>query len=244
MRHARTLLPAVLALGVLAAPGPAAAAKRPTVKLRGTAYEFNAKPVIAGASIRVAEIPSARATTKRDGSYVLTVPDRKKVTPYVVARGYHTIYLQTFTTAGKDLANVNFQTPTDDVYQALAALLNVPLDANGDIVSGAIVSTFSTRDIRNLTYKGFRAFGAHGVAGATASASPPLPTPIYFNAQVIPDPAQPESSADGGVIWTDVPAGVYTIRAASPTTRFASFVATCKPGRVVNANPPWGLNER
>ena len=151
MRHARTLLPAVLALGVLAAPGPAAAAKRPTVKLRGTAYEFNAKPVIAGASIRVAEIPSARATTKRDGSYVLTVPDRKKVTPYVVARGYHTIYLQTFTTAGKDLANVNFQTPTDDVYHALAALLNVPLDANGDIVSCAIVSTsrfFRTRATR------------------------------------------------------------------------------------------------
>jgi hypothetical protein len=52
------------------------------------------------------------------------------------------------------------------------------------------------------------------------------------------------SSDDGGVVWTGVPTGVYRITATSSTTRFASFVATCKPGRVVNANPPWGLYER
>jgi hypothetical protein len=45
------------------------------------------------------------------------------------------------------------------------------------------------------------------------------------------------------VIWTGVASGVYTIRARHPSTRFASFVATCRPGRVVNANPPWGLHE-
>ena len=28
-----------------------------------------------------------------------------------------------------------------------------------------------------------------------------------------------------------------------PTTRFASFLATCEPGRIVNANPPWGAYE-
>jgi hypothetical protein len=40
-----------------------------------------------------------------------------------------------------------------------------------------------------------------------------------------------------------VPTGVYRIAARHPSTRFASFVATCRPGRVVNANPPWGLHE-
>ena len=45
------------------------------------------------------------------------------------------------------------------------------------------------------------------------------------------------------MVWGNVPAGAYTITARSPSTRFASFVATCKPGRVVNANPPWGLHE-
>jgi hypothetical protein len=33
------------------------------------------------------------------------------------------------------------------------------------------------------------------------------------------------------------------VTATSPSTRFASFLATCAPGRIVNANPPWGAYE-
>ena len=230
----RAALIAVVAT-LVAVPSAAAA-----VHLRGTAYEFNAKPVIAGATIRVAEVPSSRATTRANGSYDLVVPAHRRVTPYIVARGYHTIYLQTFTT-DQNLNNVNFQTPTEDVYRALATVLDVPLDAEGNVAQCAIVSTFSTHEVRDLDYQAFRAFGAHGVPGATAFGVPPLPPATYFNAQVIPDPAQPESSADGGVVWVGVPAGVYRIGGRGPNTRFASFTATCTPGRVVNANPPWGL---
>ena len=97
--------------------------------------------------------------------------------------------------------------------------------------------------MRDLGLRQFTGYGAHGVAGATAFATPSLPAPIYFNDDVIPDPAQPLSSIDGGVIWTGVPTGVYRLRARHPSTRFASFVATCRPGRVVNANPPWGFHE-
>ncbi len=125
----------------------------------------------------------------------------------------------------------------------MAALLAVPLDAEGELRDCAIVSTFSTRDVRDLSFDAFTAFGAHGVAGATALSTPALPAPTYFNDRVLPDPAQRVSSVDGGVIWTSVPAGVYTIRARHPDTRFARFVATCEPGRIVNANPPWGLHE-
>jgi hypothetical protein len=243
-----TVRPALLLVAValvpLVAAAPAAAGSRATVHLRGTAYEFNATAKrLAGAKIRVAELPKVSATVRADGSYDLVVPDRAEVTPYVVAPGYHTIYLQTFTTDGEDLANVNFQTPSDAVYRALAALLDVDLDAAGDPKRCAIVSTFSTRNVRDLDFAGFTGYGAHGVAGATATASPSLGPPIYFNEDVIPDRAQKTSSADGGVIWTEVPDGVYTVRASHPRTRFASFAATCKPGRIVNANPPWGLHE-
>lgn len=232
-----------LAVGVLAAaalPASAGAA----VHLTGTAYEFNNTDVrLAGATIRVAERPRLRATTRADGTYRLRVPARGRVTPYIEMPGYHTIHLQTFRMRGRSLRNVNFQTPTDAVYRALAALLEVPLTPSGDIEQCAIVSTFSTRAVRDLSFDAFTAFGAHGVAGATATASPPLPPPIYFNDHVIPDRAQERSSIDGGVIWTRVPSGVYRIRAHHPGTRFASFTATCRPGRVVNANPPWGLYE-
>ena len=226
-------------LGTAAASGAGA-----SVHLRGTAYEFNNVELrLAGATIRVAELPKLKATVRPDGTYDLAVPDDTAVTPYIEAAGHHTIYLQTFTTAGEDLENVNFQTPSDAVYRALVDLLKVPVDANGDPAACAIVSTFSTKDVRDLSYADFIAYGAHGVAGATASAKPALPAPTYFNANVIPDPAQVRSSKDGGVVWTGVPAGTYTITAHHPTRRFASFVASCRPGRVVNANPPWGLHE-
>ena len=212
--------------------------------IRGTAYEFNNTEVrLGGAVVRVAERPRIRATVRRNGSYDLVVPDRARITPYITAPGYHTIYLQTFRTAGEDLARVNFQTPRESIYRALAALLEVPLDEDGELLQCGIVSTFSTRNVRALPFSGFTGYGAHGVAGATASATPALPAPVYFNEDVIPDPLQELSSVDGGVVWTRVPTGVYRIRAHHPSTRFASFVATCRPGRVVNANPPWGLHE-
>jgi hypothetical protein len=214
------------------------------VHLRGTAYEFNnVHTLLSGATIRVAEFPKLRATVGPDGRYDLRVPDNARVTPYIVDPGYHTIYLQTFTTDGEDLVNVNFQTPTEAVYRALVALLKVPVDSHGNLVACAIVSTFSTRNVRDLSFARFIAYGAHGLAGATGTAAPALPKPVYFNENVVPDPAQTASSKDGGVVWTNVPAGVYTITARDPGTRFASFVATCRPGRVVNASPPWGLYE-
>ncbi len=222
----------------------AGATRARNVHLRGTAYEFNdVHTLLAGATIRVVEFPRLTAVVQRDGRYDLIVPDRTRVTPYIVARGFHTIYLQTFTTDGENLANVNFQTPTEAVYKGLVALLGVPVDAQGNPSKCAIVSTFSTRNIRDLSYAKFIAYGAHGVAGATASARPALPKPVYFNKNVLPDPAQTASSQDGGVVWTNVRSGVYTVTAHDPRTRFASFVATCRPGRVINANPPWGLHQ-
>lgn len=243
-RPAARALAAIALAGALTLVATGARAEAKQVHIRGTAYEFNNTGLrLGGATIRVAEHPRLRAITKPDGTYDLVVPDHTKVTPYIRAAGHHSIYLQTFQTAGEDLARVNFQTPTEEIYRALAALLAVPLDPDGELRDCGIVSTFSTRNVRDLSFGGFIGYGAHGVAGASAFAQPALPAPIYFNEDVIPDPAQRRSSIDGGVIWTRVPTGVYRIRARHPSTRFASFLATCAPGRVVNANPPWGLHE-
>jgi hypothetical protein len=218
----RRLLLAVLALGACAAPASA-----DVVHLRGTAYEFNnVKVKLAGARVRVAEDPTLGAAVKADGTYDLAVPDGKRITPYIDAAGHHTIYLQTFATGGQDLANVNFQMPSDAIYQALAALLQVPVGPDGNPVDCAIVSTFSTRAVRALDFDAFTAFGAHGVAGMTAAAVPALPAPVYFNKDVIPDRSQPKSSKDGGVIWPVVPAGTYTISAPGHPARTLVRAAT------------------
>jgi hypothetical protein len=213
------------------------------IHITGTAYAFDNQQPIAGATIRVAELPKAKATSAADGSYDLVVPAGARVTPYIEAAGFHGIYLQTFYTTHRDLPRVNFQVPSVGIYHALAALLGVELGPDDNPKQCVVVSTISTVNIRDLSFQDFIAYGAHGVAGATATAYPALAEPIYFNSSVIPDPSLTESSVDGGVLWLDVPAGVHRFSAHHPSTRFASFIATCEPGRLVNANPPQGLHE-
>lgn len=237
---------ALLAVFCLASAGGALAKGKgplPPIHVSGTVYTFDNQNPIAGATVRVAELPALSAQSGADGSYDLLVPDGTRFTPYADAPGHHRIYLQTYVSQGRDLQRVNFQMPTDGAYDGLAAILKAPRDANDQLISCAVVSTFSTINVRNLSFNDFVAYGAHGVAGATASASPALPTPVYFNESVIPDSSRSESSIDGGVVWPVVPTGVYRFEAHHPTTRFAPFRATCEPGRVVNANPPQGLYE-
>jgi hypothetical protein len=231
---------------LLALAGPPVANARahlPPVHVRGTVYTFDNQEPIPSATVRVVEFPGLAATTGPDGSYDLTVPDGREITLYAKAAGHHALHTQTFVTRGGDLDHVNHQDPTIGIYHALAALMSVPLDANDNPTQCVVVSTFSTVNVRDLSFQGFVDYGAHGVAGATAYATPSLPPPVYFNESVIPDRTRTESSVDGGVIWTNVPTGTYRFHGQHPSTRFASFRADCEPGRVVNANPPQGLYE-
>lgn len=240
---------AVLAALMVPSVGVASAAVK-TVHMRGTAYEFNSvHTMLAGAVIKVEEYPKIQTTVGTDGRYDLVVPaNAKAVTPYISKSGYYGIHLQTFTTKSSDFRNVNFQVPTDGVAEFMMMLLDVrPIDNlihPWRLPDCVIVSTFSTKNVRNLDYAGFIAYGAHGVAGATASASPSLKgksAPVYFNEKVLPDRKVEASSVDGGVLFPHVKSGTYTISAKHRTARFSTFKATCRPGWVVNANPPWGL---
>jgi len=242
------------ALGSLGFVGGASATTK-TAHIRGTAYEFygNGSPsaggTMAGAIVSVYEYPTIHAVVAADGTYDLAVPYKaSKVTPYINAVGYYPISLQTFTMAGKDLAHVNFQTPTDAVSNYLMMILNAtpvdPLATAWRVKDCVIVSTFNVKAVHNLSYYDFSHFGSHGIANATAKASPTLSgaaAPVYFNDQTVPDRKQKTSSVDGGVIFTHVPSGTYTLTASHKTAKFASFKATCRAGRVINASPPWGF---
>jgi hypothetical protein len=215
------------------------------VTISGRAYAFNHSDTgLAGAVIRVRELPGISAIADAKGDYELEVPDDTNVTPYIEPpSGYHQIDLQTFHTRGKPIENANFQTPADAEYNGLAALLQVPLGSDGRPEQCVIVTTASARNVRGVDFETFQARTPHGVAGATARTYPFVTRPIYFNDQVIPDRSRRVTSGDGGVIWTGMPAGVYRVEATSPASRFGTFLAACEPGRIVNANPPWGLYE-
>ena len=235
---------AALASAMLLAAAPTAGAAK-TVHITGKAYRFNQMSTyLDGATIRVREFPGITAPTDANGDYDLKVPADAKVTPYIdPGPDYNEIDLQTFHTRGKDIRNANFQTPHDLEYGLLAALLGLEIGPDGRPSECVIVTTVSARNVRGVPYEVFHERTPHGVAGATARSFPALPGPIYFNDNVIPDPTETESSGDGGIIWDVVPPGAYRVVAEHPTTRFASFLATCAPGRVVNANPPWGAYE-
>jgi hypothetical protein len=240
-------LAALVAAPILCSIGIAAAAAsaKPTITISGRAYAFNHMSTgLSGATIRVRELPGVSAVTDASGDYVLEVPDDANVTPYIdPPPGYHQIDLQTFHTRGRPIVNVNFQTPADAEYYGLAALLSVPLGPDGRPEQCVIVTTASARNVRGVDFATFQARTPHGVAGATARTIPGLGPPIYFNDSVIPDPSRSFTSGDGGIIWTGVAMGAYRVITESATTRFASFLATCAPGRIVNANPPWGAYE-
>lgn len=245
--RARALAAAVL-LGVLATACVPHPAPQRTVTLSGHAYRFNQTSTdIVGAEIRIDELPELSATTDATGYWELEVPKGATVTPYIVAASYNTIYLQTFADVRADLTDLNFQTPHATTFAGLYQLLTyfgggVAPDANGCV----IVSTVSVPEVVGMPFDQFRTYNPHGIAGATASGvtagGQAAPAPIYFDHTVTPNPTITSTSNDGGVVWVNVPEGVYTMSASHPDHEFETFVATCEQGRVINANPPQGLH--
>jgi hypothetical protein len=245
---------AVLLCLAFVATDPGSAGRAPQsgkVLISGTAYAFfDIDDRIPGAVVRIEEYPELSAPVEPDGSYAVEVPDNANVTPYIeTPDGYNDIYLQTFHTSGSDLKHVNFQVVPDLYYFAFAALLGVPLDEDGQIEQCVIVSTFSIHEARDATTfdPGFKDVYPHGLPGSTATISPlqgDTRGPIYFTFPgIIPDPEQPASSEDGGVLWVEVPPGYYWLEPEDPTERLAPFLAHCENGRLINANPPWGFYE-
>ncbi|HNC93398.1 MAG TPA: hypothetical protein PLJ64_07680, partial [Solirubrobacterales bacterium] len=155
-----------------------------TVVLSGRAYEFgHMDTMISGASIRVREFPELAAVTDESGDFRLEVPDQALVTPYIesgsgtnirrpregepfeVETHWNEIDLQTFQTDGRDLFNVNFQTPPDFEFEALKALLQVPSGEDGRPLKSVIVTTACARNVRGVDYDTFWLRTPHGVAG-------------------------------------------------------------------------------
>lgn len=225
-----------------------------TVTITGNAYAFifgGNMARLEGAVIKVQEFPELEATAGPNGAYSLEVPDDANITLTASFAGYYPVTDQTFHTRGKDLNQVNFQMPEQGIAELMAGIVGAGVDGEAGskvLQKCAVVSTFFQKEGRSfLDFDDFHDFRPHGVIGATAilkdANGDEVVPPLYFNSSVIPDPAQLSSSRDGGVIWHSVPEGNYTVTASHPTARFSQFEVTCKNGRLVNANPPWGLYE-
>jgi hypothetical protein len=243
----RRILVASVAAAALALGLAATAQAAGTVTISGNAYAFifaGNEARLEGATIGIEEIPGLTTTAGPNGAYAIAVPDDMTVTPYAEIDGYYPTHVQTFHTSGQDLRQVNFQMPAMNIYNLLAGAVDAETEPDGSLSECGVVSTFFQKEGRSFgSFDDFHAFRPHGVEGSTATLAPASGTQFYFNDDVLPDPNQTSSSRDGGVLWVNVDNGVHEVTAQSDSTRHSSFVATCAPGRLVNANPPWGVYE-
>ena len=103
---------------------------------------------------------------------MLEVPDNAEITPYSESVGFPAMHIQTFTTSGQNLTDVNFQMVSEVIYDIFAARLQTDPDPE----RCQIASTVNVADVKGLTLEEFVAYGAHGVQGATASMEPAVPS--------------------------------------------------------------------
>ncbi|MGL4858216.1 MAG: hypothetical protein ACRC5A_00460 [Enterobacteriaceae bacterium] len=217
------------------------------VHLRGVAYQFHkgGKVRLEGATIKVVEYPDIKTTVGKNGYYDLVVPAYAQVSPYITMKGYHTLYLQTFTTYDQDIDNVHFEVPSNLQYDMFALLIKALTGKTLGSTGCAIVTTVSDKKFHNMNFEQMITHDTYGLPGVQVFAEPMPPNPpIYFNDKVLPDKSQHETSVDGGVIWPLESENVtYTFLGIKAGTLLAPFVARCTGGHLINASVPQGIYE-
>jgi hypothetical protein len=204
----------------------------------GDAIPFNGGPEgrVAGAEIWILEHPEQRLTTGSDGHFSFDgLEVGGEVTLVMEHPGYHLIQTGTHVVPDEGIERLTFQAVTYEIYDAFASIVGVVPDEE----NACQIATTVTRVGKSLYDP-----GAHGEDGATVTIEPPLPRehgPIYFGSNVIPDRSLIETTDDGGVVYIQVPPGQYVLTASKPGIEFAQVKVKCRPGVLVNASPPWGL---
>lgn len=241
-----------------------------TVSMGGIAWGFTLPGQggydrIVGANVSVLEMPELTTTTNEQGEFTVEgVPAGSDATFVLEHESYPLAYTKTHTVPDRDLTDLTFQVPNDDLYAAIELLLGISTDPS----KCQMVSTF-TRDGRTIGDPGH-----HGQAGAVLGLEVPdgaeiAEGPIYFGDNVVPDRARAYASLDGGVLILNADPGDYRLsaecvsdsdlvddflaeypaesypdedlRCQTEDVEFESVRMKCRPGVFVNASPSYGL---
>jgi hypothetical protein len=162
----------------------------PTATVTGNVHEYDPDGVqapIAGAEVCVLDQPSIEcAVTDADGNYSLKAPTGE--TALVISADTYSTSVVAATVGSGTMGSHRLITRSDLLY--IASTSGITLKSG----LGLVVLQF------------------HGRAGVTTSISPAKGQgPIYFNAQQVPDPSLPETSASGFVAFTNLPEDEYTV---------------------------------
>lgn len=233
---------ATLLVASWAAPGGAAGGPPAAVAtVSGDAMHFGlGGGPVPGGTVTVLERPDLSTVTGPDGHWVLDgLVVGADATFVLTAAGRPVVQTATFTVPAGGLERVAFQSPDDQIFAGFAQVLRIQPDPT----RCQVASTVTRRG-----HSVYGPAGSHGEPGAVAWIDPAPANadgPVYFNlidaGLIWPDRSLDRTTADGGVVWTNVTPGTYTLRAALAGADIAPARIICRPGVLVNASPPWGL---
>jgi hypothetical protein len=207
-------------------------------------HAFNFGPPggrIEGGEVSILELDAPAVITGEEGEWAFEGLEAGTEVSFVMDHPDHPlIQTGTILLPEEDIEQVSFQAPTHEMYGYLSDLVGTEPDP-----ALCQIATTVTR-IGNSLYD--TTPGTHGEPGATVTSEPEIPPecgPIYFDlitaGMIFPNPDLSETTDDGGVLWVNVPPGRYVLTAHKPDTEFTQVTITCRPGVLVNAAPPWGL---
>ena len=211
-----------------------------TVSASGNAINFSRDGGrIEGAEVSILEFPGLTTTTDADGGFRFDgLPSGARVSFLLIHPDFPPIQTGTFLLGTEDIEQVTFQAPDHDMYTLMANLTRIRPREDRCQISSTV-----TRRGLSLYSSGT----SHGEPDATVTLEPvdEASGPIYFNLvnhnTIFPDTALEHTSLDGGVLYLNVFPGEYTLTAHKEGTTFTQTTMRCRPGWLVNASPPWGL---
>lgn len=216
-----------------------------TARVSGNAFTFTATGgSIVDGTVGIRELPGVTARTGENGAFVFeALPVGRKVTFFLEFSDYPPIQTGTLTVPPEGLSRVTFQAPDPGMFRTLATLLRLTPDPTRCQIASTV-----TR-VGNSLYD--ETPGTHGEPDATVELLPwpgaesGADGPVYFNLvrynAIFPDRRLQATTADGGVLFLNVPPGRYTLVAHKPDTVFRDAEIDCRPGVLTNASPPWGV---
>ncbi len=189
---------------------------------------------VAGATVSVLERPDLSVVTGDDAHFRFDgLEVGAQVTLVVEHPDFMTTQTATIVVGPNGVRPFAIQAVPTGLFTALSGLVPEPVELDQYCVIASTVARFG-----GSLYVYLR----QGLPGAEVSLEPAAGNgPIYFNENVLPDPAQTSTSSDGGVLFYRVPPGDYVMAASHPEAVFNEVSLRCRAGVIVNAGPPLGL---
>jgi hypothetical protein len=205
---------------------------------------------IDSAEISILERPWKPAVlTDEEGWWSMKILKRQGITvdcSFILKHpGYPESQTAVIEVGDQDITDITFQVPDNDMFtmlktsleQGLSQYLGFPYEI--DMSNKCIIVTTAGKSWASMLLDQF----PHGEPGAIGIIDPvqpfPMLGPIYFNEEIMPDPALQSTSVDGGILWLNCPEGEYTLSAVKEEVTFRPMRVKARPGILLNASPPY-----